>query len=627
MLTLYVRNAQVNEAKTLKVDRRLNQASRLKSYPYINIPKGTLTVKRHKIDRLCRWAAFLAHPYLNVPKENVNLKQQEIDAIYSFLRDNKVILHTLDYSLSSKPYSLEKKRFIRKLVERNKSFAEAHEFALLLKQEILKIMKTLRDNGIEIIFIKSLAKLPLDSSNFDVLIKKQYIAKAKKILEDLGFTELKKLREYEWGGPPHKFLYRKLYNGIVMSIHLHTQVAWEGVKFADEEELWNTIYEAKIDGVKLGFPSPENHLLITVAHAFFENKCFKLADLMFMVEAFQYAREMDWDYIADCTINGDWFEPFYAILQLAYHIHESLFERKLVEKDIFRKLAQKGRFRRTTLEKQLIDVFNEERTLPSKIPNSRIIMAFIKKVFATPHFSFIEKSGKIFSTSRSYVKRRLRREMSTSLVCFSGQDGTGKTKHSKLLQNELAQRNISTDYVWSRGIGFSIEPLLRIGRLALLGSKLSRSSEYISKRRILLKKEPIRTLWTYAMLADEILLSLIKVRIPLLLGRVVICDRYILDILVDVKCELGKDVSWVIKECVKKLTPKPKIHFVLDAEPQEIMERKKNLNLQLIKCKRHHYLISSFRKNLTHINTERLSEQNREEILSSFMKARYLGKN
>jgi len=94
-----------------------------------------------------------------------------------------------------------------------------------------------------------------------------------------------------------------------------------------------------------------------------------------------------------------------------------------------------------------------------------------------------------------------------------------------------------------------------------------------------------------------------------------------------VKCELGKDVSWVIKECVKKLTPKPKIHFVLDAEPEEIMERKKDLNLQLVKCKRHHYLIYSCRENLTPINTDRLLDQNREKILSSFMKARYLGKN
>jgi len=610
----------------LKTGRRSNQTSKLKPFSYVNIPKETLPLKQHEIDRLCVLAAFLAHPRLNISKETLPLKQHEIDAIYSFLRDNKVILQTLDYSLVSKSYSPEKKRLVRELVERHGSFAETHELALVLKQEILKIMKPLIDNGVEVIFIKSLAKIPLDSDNFDILVKKQYVQKAKKILEDLGFTELRKLREYEWGGPPHKFLYRKLYKGIVMSIHLHTQVAWEGVKFVDEKELWNTICEAKIDGVQLGFPSPENHLLITVAHAFFENKCLKLSDLMFMVEDFEYGCGIDWNYIADCTINGGWFEPFYTILRLANHIHKFLFERKLINEDIFGKLAQKGHLSRTpSLEKQLIDLFSKKPTLPVKIPNSRIIIAFIKKVFSTPNFSFIDKSKKIFSTSRSYVKRRLKWGM-PSLVCFSGQDGTGKTKHSKSLQNELAQRNISSNYVWSRGIGLSIEPFLRTGRLLLLGSKLSQSSKYLSKRKILLTKEPLKTLWTYTMLADEMLLLLIKVRIPVSLGRVVICDRYIPDVIVDAKCELGKDVGWIIEECIMKLVPKPTIHFILDAKPEEIMERKKDLNPQLVKCRRHHYLIYSRREKHALIHTDRTLEQNREEVLLLFMKARYLGK-
>jgi len=612
----------------LKADQGLNQTYKLKSYHYLNIPKDPLALKHHKLDPLCVWAAFLSHPYLNVPEENIILKQHEIDTIYSFLQDNKVILYTLNYSLSSRPYSMEKRRIIRELVESHESFAETYEFAFLLKQETLKIMKTLTENDIEIIFIKSLAEIPLDSNNFDILVKKQDVMKAKKILEKLGFTEIKKLREYAWGGPPHKFLYRRLYHGLVLSIHLHTEVAWEGVKFVDEKELWNRICKTKIDGVKLGFPSPENHLLITVAHAFFENKCLKLSDLVFMVEDFKYGDEMDWDYIADCTINGGWFEPFYATLRLADYIHESLFGRKLIEKDIFRKLAQQGRLlSKSSLEKKLIDLFDRERIIPIRIPSSRIVIAFIKKVFATPHFSFIEKSGKIFSTIRSYMKRRLKRRVPVSLVCFSGQDGTGKTKHSKLLQNELAQRNIHTDYVWSRGIGLSIEPFLRLGRLLFLGSKLSRSSKYVSKRRILLKREPIRTLWTYIMLADEILLSLFKVRIPLLFGRTVICDRYILDVLVDAKCEFGKDVSWSIQECIKKLAPKPKTHFVLDAEPEEIMARKKDLNPEIVKCKRCHYLIYSHMEQKTLINTGSSLEKNSEKILSSFMKARFLGKN
>ena len=220
--------------KKLKGDKALNQTTKFKPYPYINNPKETRTFKRHELDRLSSWAAFLAHPYLDLPEKNVTLAQHEIDTIYLLLENNHVLLHTLNYFLSSKHYLLEKTSLIRKLVERNKSFSETYEFTIAFKQETLKIMKTLNDNGVETVFIKSLTEIPLDSSNFDILVKKQYILKAKKILEDLGFIELTRIREYEWGGSPHKFLYRKLYNGLIMSIHLHTQVAWEGVKFADE---------------------------------------------------------------------------------------------------------------------------------------------------------------------------------------------------------------------------------------------------------------------------------------------------------------------------------------------------------------------------------------------------------
>jgi thymidylate kinase len=593
----------------------------------VNIPKEVLTVKRHELDRLYVWAAFLAHPYLDLPEKNT-LQQHEIEKIYLLLEDNNVLLHVLNYCLCCNHYSLEKRKLVWKLIERSKSFAETYEFAVAFKQEVLKIMKTLSNNGVATIFIKSLTEIPLDSSNFDILVKQRNILKAKTILEDLGFIELTRIREYEWGGPPHKFLFRKLYNGIVMSIHLHTQVAWVGMKFVNEKKLWNRINNRIIDGVKLEFPSPENHLLTTVAHAFFENKCLKLSDLLCMVEDFQHAFEMDWDYIVDHTVNDGWFEVFYAFLGLTDHVHKSFFGKKLVDENIFKKLARNGQLNKAvSIEKQLINLFEKELVLPLKLPNRIIIKAFIKKVFATPNFSFLQKSMKIFSTSWSYVKKRFKKEIPGFLVCFSGQDGTGKTNHSKLLQKELSHRKIRTDYIWSRGIGYFIEPLLRMARLLILGSKLSKSSEYTSKRNSVLKREPIRTLWTYATLADEILLIFFRVRISLLRGRVVICDRYILDILVDLKCELDKDISGIIQKFIKKLIPAPKIHFILDAKPEELLKRKRDLNLELVKCKRNHYLNQSYRRKLIFINTGGLLERNRDDILTGFMKARCLGKN
>jgi thymidylate kinase len=412
----------------------------------------------------------------------------------------------------------------------------------------------------------------------------------------------------------------------MMSIHLHTEVAWEGIKFLDEEKLWNTIRHVEVDGVKIGFPSCENILLITAAHAFFENKSFSLYDLKCIIESIQKGHDLNWEYIADCTIKGGWFDPFYATLHLADYIHKSLFQKKLVKEEVFKELRKKRKsFRKISLETELVNLFNKEPVLPFKLPKSRIMMAFIRKVLAVSDFAFIKKTEKIFSVSRSYLGRRLKREIPAFLICFSGQDGAGKTTHSKMLQYALKQRGVETIYIWTRGIGLSIEPFLSLGRFLLIGSKSLKSPKYILKRELLLKREPFKTLWAYITIIDALLLLFIKVKIPLLLGQSVICDRHILDTLVDVKCELGKDIHWVIEECAMKLAPRPNLHFILYFTPEEA--RRSDLNPEIVRCKGHEYLLRFHSRKLILIDTNSSLEQNSIKILTLFIKERYIGKN
>lgn len=54
----------------------------------------------------------------------------------------------------------------------------------------------------------------------------------KKLLEDLGFREMKHVNE------PFKWFFRRVDSDLVMSIHLHAGVAWEGVKFVNENDFW-----------------------------------------------------------------------------------------------------------------------------------------------------------------------------------------------------------------------------------------------------------------------------------------------------------------------------------------------------------------------------------------------------
>ncbi len=603
------------------------------AYPYLNVPRSPLDFHISKLDRINKssiLASYLAHPYLDMPEDPGPLTQHEINAIYTFLKDNKVLLRSINYCVRSEPTSLTKKRFIERVAQKHKPFAEAYELAFRLRQEALETAGILTENGVDLLFIKSFKDLPLDSDNFDVLVKKTDLVQARRILEDSGFTELVKIREYEWHGPPHKFLYRRLHNGIALTIHLHTQVAWEGIKFVEESDLWNKHQERRIDGVNLCFPSPEHHLLITIAHAFFENRCLKLSDLVYIVEDLQSGDRMNWNYVADWALSDHWFKPLYAYLRLADHIYESLFENRLIEENVFDLLAKKGKIQGERLaEKQLIHLFEKKRLLPLKIPSTRVVFQFIEKVFESPLESSTEKMTKVLSMSLAYLKRRMpfRRKAPVFLVCFSGQDGTGKTEHAKCLWNRLLKRGIRASYVWSRGTGSSIKPLLPIGRLLMSGSRLADTGKYNSKRKAMLKREPMKTIWAYVMLVDELLQLFLKARIDLMFGRVAICDRHVLDVLVDLKCEFGKNISYAVEKIVTNLAPMPKISFILDTEPKEIMRRKEVGDLNLVKCKRASYLANCARMRSTLIDTGKAFEQNQNEILSLFMRARYLGQD
>jgi thymidylate kinase len=107
----------------------------------------------------------------------------------------------------------------------------------------------------------------------------------------------------------------------------------------------------------------------------------------------------------------------------------------------------------------------------------------------------------------------------------------------------------------------------------------------------------------------------------------VICDRHILDVFVDLKCELGKNVGHTSEQVIRRIAPHPKITFVLDAEPEEILLRKETGNLDLVKCKRHNYLISSRLSRRVLIDTGKSFDQNQREILTLFMKAAALEQN
>lgn len=559
--------------------------------------KGELDMSSYDATKL---ASYLAHPFLDLPDELYdahphNLTENEIRSVYSFLRKNRVILRTMDY-LESKVVLPRKMEMLQEIVKDNDVFAKTRSYTSRLVQRTVGVLDEISRSGIEMIFIKSFKEIPFDSHNYDILFRKADVQTAKKALENCGFKEYIHLNE------PFKWFYRRVYPDLVLSIHLHTGVAWEGVKFVDEDDLWLRHRRLKLHNVEFGFPSSEHSIIITVAHAFFENRNLKLCDLLNLAEAFQ-TRATNWSHLPDWPIQDGWSEPFYIFLQMANYTYESLFGENLIEKEVSEMLKAKIKGVQNKNWEKVTEQFDWKKTLPLEIPTVLVARSYVNKVLRNPGLSFIQKTDKVLLTGWHYSKNRFlpNKQLPSFLICFSGQDGTGKTMHAKhlyneveemihLMNDELMEKDLRVNYVWSRGIGSTIGPLMGAIRRVLLARKSPEEGEYEHKRERLLTREPMRSLWAYFTLIDEVLQLQIKVRFPLLLQQTVISDRYIQDAFIDAECDLKQNVSWVAKKIITDLVPKPRLVFITNADPNEIQKRRKIMKFDVIECKRQKYL-------------------------------------
>ena len=111
------------------------------------------------------------------------------------------------------------------------------------------------------------------SDNVDDLVPAEHIPDARLALRDLGYVELRNLEE------PRKFFFKRFEGGRQAAAHhLHEHVGW-AVSFLDEPLLFRRARPAA-DDPELLIPHPQDAFLITTAHALYENKAFKLGDLV-----------------------------------------------------------------------------------------------------------------------------------------------------------------------------------------------------------------------------------------------------------------------------------------------------------------------------------------------------------
>jgi dTMP kinase len=118
--------------------------------------------------------------------------------------------------------------------------------------------------------------------------------------------------------------------------------------------------------------------------------------------------------------------------------------------------------------------------------------------------------------------------------------------------------------------------------VAAAKGSIFRKDRFMEKSKtkgMVVKSFVLSTIYQYLMLTDYTLQSSVRVRLPLVLGRNVICDRYIYDLIVAVGVLLDYSVERtmaLLDRCLA-LLPKPNLVFLVDLPEQLAFQRKDDI--------------------------------------------------
>ena len=166
-------------------------------------------------------------------------------------------------------------------------------------------------------------------------------------------------------------------------------------------------------------------------------------------------------------------------------------------------------------------------------------------------------------------------------ICFTGIDGAGKTTLAKFLINYLRKEGIQATYVYSRYVPILLRPIMFIGKLLFFRDKdfYRDYSEYSNTKKTTSKQHPLLSrLYQHLLLFDYSFQILFKIKLPLLFGKNIVCDRYIHDTIVT---DLSVDFNYSKKDVKNSLNkilylfPMPDILFLIDL-PEEIAHKRKD---------------------------------------------------
>ena len=475
------------------------------------------------------------------------------------LRRNKYPLLALDAAARNHPLLSQSETWCVELAA-DRAELEAQ------RREYIAVKHAWLDAGIPCVMFKSGGEypaFPYTSDNLDILVPRNRLDDARRILvKQLGYVWLRNIDETQ------KFLFRKFRAGrSVSAIHVHTWVGWD-VEF-HEEAIWDGVRQSS-DDPEVMVPSAEDAVLVNVSHALYENKEIRLYDLEKVRS--QWGRGLHWEYVEGVARRRGWLDGLYFGLLVCAKLERAIYGFNTVPAKVRRRWRE-GLKRYPLQWHYWRQVRKQEFELPFPISFAMSKALYYKKILRDSHDAVGQRLLNLVHTLAWGVKQKSGiRPQRGMLISISGTDGAGKTAQARALSEALTTSEAYNNVVWSR-IGTT--PLYRrASQTAQRTTSASKKSVAASTAAPGVLRRALGFAWATANALDLALTYQWRVRLPLMMGRVVVCDRYTYDAAVEIAERLGPDaVDGLPVKLLHALSPRPRFAYLLDAPADVAAER------------------------------------------------------
>ena len=164
--------------------------------------------------------------------------------------------------------------------------------------------------------------------------------------------------------------------------------------------------------------------------------------------------------------------------------------------------------------------------------------------------------------------------MKGRLIVFSGIDSAGKSTQIESLVASLRKQGRSPIYLWTRGGYTSLFNSLKNLLRKFLGRHIPPPGRN-EKRKQVMHSKRVQKLWLIIALFDLLRVYTFQIRFWLWSGKIVICDRYLIDTLIDFKINFkNQNVErWFLYKLLLWASPQPDVSFLMLIPVEESIKR------------------------------------------------------